>query len=69
MVTICAESAVLRTMLLLVLFAPCSQGAVACHLQDLSAEDPLDLLLVNCHLYGTNKYGVPEAFFDKVPPC
>lgn len=44
------------------------QGAVACHLhdEDPNAKSPLNLLLVHCHLYGTNKYGVPEAVFDKV---
>lgn len=24
----------------------------------------LDLILINCHLMGTNKYGVPETHFD-----
>lgn len=42
------------------------KGAVACYLEDPSSESPLQLLLVNCHLYGTNKYGVKEAVFDKV---
>ncbi len=42
------------------------KGAVACYLEDTSTESPLQLLLVNCHLYGTNKYGVQEAVFDKV---
>eukprot|EP00903_Cladosiphon_okamuranus_P019298 g17739.t1 len=41
------------------------KGAVACYLEDLSSQSPLQLLLVNCHLYGTNKYGVQEAVFDK----
>lgn len=42
------------------------KGAVACYLEDTSSQSPLQLLLVNCHLYGTNKYGVKEAVFDKV---
>lgn len=42
------------------------KGAVACYLEDSSSQSPLKLLLVNCHLYGTNKYGVKEAVFDKV---
>lgn len=42
------------------------KGAVACYLEDPSHQSPLQLLLVNCHLYGTNKYGVREAVFDKV---
>lgn len=42
------------------------KGAVACYLEDPSSESPLQLALVNCHLYGTNKYGVKEAVFDKV---
>lgn len=42
------------------------KGAVACYLEDSSSQSPLQLLLVNCHLYGTNKYGVKEAVFDKV---
>ena len=42
------------------------KGAVACYLEDPSSQSPLQLLLVNCHLYGTNKYGVKEAVFDKV---
>eukprot|EP00752_Nemacystus_decipiens_P018264 g16387.t1 len=41
------------------------KGAVACYLEDSSSQSPLELLLVNCHLYGTNKYGVKEAVFDK----
>ncbi|CAM9222615.1 unnamed protein product [Ectocarpus sp. 4 AP-2014] len=41
------------------------KGAVACYLEDPSSESPLQLALVNCHLYGTNKYGVKEAVFDK----
>ncbi|CAM9851422.1 unnamed protein product [Pylaiella littoralis] len=41
------------------------KGAVACYLEDASNKSPLQLLLVNCHLYGTNKYGVEEAVFDK----
>ncbi|CAM9699290.1 unnamed protein product [Scytosiphon promiscuus] len=41
------------------------KGAVACYLEDLSRQSSFQLLLVNCHLYGTNKYGVREAVFDK----
>lgn len=44
--------------------SPFGQGAVACYLSDPQAQ--MDLLLVNCHLFGTNKYGVEEAVFDKV---
>lgn len=37
---------------------------MACYLEDPLSK--LELLLVNCHLYGTNKYGVGEAVFDEV---
>ncbi|CAM9349099.1 unnamed protein product [Laminaria digitata] len=39
------------------------KGAVACYLEDPLSK--LEVLLVNCHLYGTNKYGVGEAVFDE----
>lgn len=39
------------------------KGAVACYLEDPLSN--LEVLLVNCHLYGTNKYGVGEAVFDE----
>lgn len=37
---------------------------MACYLED--PLSMLEVLLVNCHLYGTNKYGVGEAVFDEV---
>lgn len=40
------------------------QGAVACYLRDESAK--LELLLVNCHLCGTNRRDRNEDYFDKV---